>query len=549
MSDFLTNQVIFLVASSLPWIIASWIRIPRYARYLQLEGYENNRYLRWLWRHAIEKRYFALSCGFLLVLLVLSSTGFAFLSFVLALLALYLAPRDTEVKQKFTPTQRAVRLLITAFVVEALPVIIVGFVNFAGDSWSGDLEYEATLIPTAMVGLVAYILTPFTLPLANGLMWPVEEVFRRSYLRLAKQHLKRSGATVIAITGSYGKTSTKHYLKHILDARYRVLMTPKSYNTLLGISRVINDILAKDVSYDYFLVEAGAFIPGEIARICKLVEPHISLVIAVGPMHLERFGSIDNVVKAKYEIIQALPPDGVGVFNADDPNVRGMADRGYPQQRILVTRQDVPGAQLAATNVHMTADGLDFDVGDHQTGETRSMHAPLYGDHNVTNILMAMAVALHLGLSLAEIALRLATLEPAEHRLHRRVMPGGVILIDDAYSANPVGTKTALDVLALQTSQPGARRVVVSSGMFELGPLHEAENRKLGERIAQVATDVILMGAAQTKPVVEGLHSQNFPPDHLHVVDTLAEAVAIYRPLLRPGDALLMLTDLPDTYA
>jgi UDP-N-acetylmuramoyl-tripeptide--D-alanyl-D-alanine ligase len=266
-------------------------------------------------------------------------------------------------------------------------------------------------------------------------------------------------------------------------------------------------------------------------------------------MHLERFGSIDNVVKAKYEIIQALPPDGLGVFNADDPNVRGMADRGYPSQRLLITRQDAPGAQLAATNVRLTADGLDFDVCDNQTGEWRSMHAPLYGEHNVTNILMAIAVARHLGLSLAEIALRVATLEPAEHRLHRRVMPGGVILIDDAYSANPVGTKTALDVLALQTSQPGARRVVVSSGMFELGPLHEAENRKLGERIAQVATDVILMGAAQTRPVVEGLHSQSFPPDHLHVVDTLAEAVAIYRPLLRPGDALLILTDLPDTYA
>lgn len=401
----------------------------------------------------------------------------------------------------------------------------------------------------ALTGPLLLLLAPFTLPLANLINWPIEETFRRYYLRLAKQHLKRSGAMVIAITGSYGKTSTKHYLTHILGGRYRVLMTPKSYNTLLGISRVINDILANDVSYDYFLVEAGAYIPGEIARICKLVEPQISMVTTVGPMHLERFGSIENVVKAKYEIIEALPPDGVGIFNADDPLVRGMADRGYPQNRLLVTRQDSPDARLAAKNVRMTAEGLDFDVCDNQTNEQRSMHMPLYGEHNVTNILMAMAVARHLGMSLAEIAMRVATLEPAEHRLNRRVLSDGTILIDDAYSANPVGTKTALDVLALQQSRPGSRRIVVSSGMFELGPIHEEENRKLGERIAAVATDVILIGPAQTKPVQEGLAAGGFPADHLHVVNTLGEAVEIYRSLLRPGDALLVLTDLPDVYA
>lgn len=453
-------------------------------------------------------------------------------------------PRDSTIKQKFTATQRSTRLLIIALLLDALPVYL-----FLVAISKGPFDLTSIFVAVAS-GIVTISLAPISLPIANAINWPIEEAFRRYFLRMARRNLVRSGATVIAITGSYGKTSTKHYLNHILAGRYRVLMTPKSYNTLLGISRVINDILSKDVSYDYFIVEAGAYIPGEIAQICKLVRPQISMVITVGPMHLERFGSIENVVRAKYEIIESLPQDGVGVFNADDERVRGMAERGYPpdpKHRILVTRQNAPSARLAATNVRMTAEGLDFDVCDNETNEERSMHAPLYGEHNVTNILMAIAVARHLGMSLAEIALWVATLEPAEHRLNRVVMPNGTILIDDAYSANPVGTRTALDVLALHNS--GARRVVVSSGMFELGPLHEEENRKLGEQLAAVASDVILIGKAQTEPVQAGLRGKSFPADHLHVVDSLNEAVQIYKGLLRPGDALLILTDLPDTYA
>jgi UDP-N-acetylmuramoyl-tripeptide--D-alanyl-D-alanine ligase len=132
----------------------------------------------------------------------------------------------------------------------------------------------------------------------------------------------------------------------------------------------------------------------------------------------------------------------------------------------------------------------------------------------------------------------------------RRVLPDGTIIIDDAYSANPVGTQTALKVLDLQREAfPNGRRIVLSSGMFELGELHESENRLLGERIAAVATDAILIGAKQVAPVVEGLQAANFPPDRMHVVDTLDEAVAIYQGTLKAGDAVLILTDLPDTYA
>jgi UDP-N-acetylmuramoyl-tripeptide--D-alanyl-D-alanine ligase len=459
-------------------------------------------------------------------------------SLALAVGVLIMRPRSREIKQAFTPTPRARRLLITALIAVVMPILIGVWLG-AGAGW----QIALTL---ALFGCLTLLLTPLYLPLANLLMWPVEATVRRYYLRLAGENLRRSGATVIAMTGSYGKTSTKHYLQHILEGRFRALMTPRSYNTLLGISRAINDLLSKEAQLDYFLAEAGAYVPGEIARICQLVKPSIGMVISVGPMHLERFGSLDNIVKAKYEIIEALPPDGIGVFNADDERVLGMAQRGYPQQRLLVTQHGVPGARLAASDVRMTAEGTSFTLRDTHTGEQCAMQTPLFGDHNLTNILMAVAVARHVGMSLDEIAPRVGTLRPAEHRLVRTIHPNGVIVIDDAYSANPVGTQVALKVLALQTEQ---NRVVVTSGMFELGAVAEEENRKLGERMAAVATHIYLIGEQQTLPIKAGVLSAGFPPDRLVVVGSIHEAIAHYQTVLRPGDALLLLTDLPDTYA
>jgi UDP-N-acetylmuramoyl-tripeptide--D-alanyl-D-alanine ligase len=537
--------LVFATVGALIWMAAAVRRIYRLARYFQLEGYNSPRFLRWMLRQRREQRYVLATLAALVLWIVpalIDSKIFVFA----ALLLLIFQPRDKQINQPFTRTQRAMRLLVTAFAVALiLPLVLLVHLLTLASQGFNDLAYVAFW--GALTGAVSLLITAVALPLANLLMWPVEESFRRYYLRMAKNNLKRSGAKVIVITGSYGKTSTKHYLQHLLSARYRTLMTPKSYNTLMGISRVINDILAGDASYEYFIVEADAYFVGENARICKLVEPQIGMVMTVGPMHLERLGSMANIATAQYEIIASLPQNGVGIFNGDDPQVRAMLDRHYPQTRLMVTQHEVSGARLSASHVQMLADGLHFDLKDSQTGAQQALYAPLYGETNVTNILMAAVVALHLGLSLEEIAARAATLEPAEHRLVRRVLPNGTVVIDDAYSANPVGTKAALEVLSLHTQS--RHRVVISSGMFELGSAQEQENYQLGQRIAAAATDVILIGVQQVAPVKAGLLAAKFPVDRLHVVETLNEAMALYPTILGPGDTLLVLTDLPDSYA
>ncbi len=559
--DYATILPILCLLSAPAWLALVARRLYYLARYFQLEGYERARFLRWYARTRRERRFTALNVALLLLIgapALLPADAFsphreaaALLLYAFALVclgALWLRlPRDPQVKQPFKRTPRATRLLIVALLLgAALPLYY--HLRLLGERLS-DSPHDLLLLVSGSAGggLLALSLAPLILPLADGLLFPYEESRRRYFMRTAAQTLRASGATVIAITGSYGKTSTKHYLHHILNGRFRAYMTPKSYNTLMGISRVINDEFARDPHYDYFIAEADAYFVGENASICRLVAPRLGAVMSVGPMHLERLGSLENIIKAQYEVIEALPPDGVGFFNGDDPHVRALAERGYPQTRILISQKGAAGARFEALDVQFRPEGTHLTVRDNADGATCPMFMPLYGETNVTNVLMAIAIAAHLGMTFEEIAPRVATLQPTEHRLVRHQLPDGSVIIDDAYSANPVGTKAALDVLALHTHSK--RRIVVSSGMFELGAQSEAANRALGAHMAATATDIILIRSPQTSAVREGALAAGFPSERLREVANLEEAAAYYRGIMGAGDALLLLTDLPDVYA
>jgi UDP-N-acetylmuramoyl-tripeptide--D-alanyl-D-alanine ligase len=459
-------------------------------------------------------------------------------------------PSEGEVKKKFRATARARRLLGAAFVVEAL-IVLVGLLVISRISFLSSSS-ELLVIIVSALGFAVFLAAPLALLLGNLLMTPVEAWFRRRFIDQARQVLAEVHPLVIGITGSYGKTSTKSYLAHILNGRYKAYATPKSYNTLMGICIAINNDLASDRSIDYFLVEMGAYIPGEIARICDLTHPQIGIVVEVGPQHLERFGSLENIVTAKYELIKALPPDGLGIFNWDNPHVRGMYERGYPQNRIAVSREVDPanapagGPRFVASNVVDSLDGLRFTVHDLQAGDQEDFTTPLLGLHNVTNILLATAAAVHEKMPLREVARRVRALQPAESRLVRQMTAQGITIINDAYSANPVGAEQALRVLGMHTT---GKRLLITPGMVELGQMMASENRRLGQIASQHASDVILVGKQQTEPIREGLIDAGFPPEQVQVVNTLSEAVEWYQRNLSAGDTVLFLNDLPDTYS
>jgi len=565
------------VLIALLWLIGLWIRIYKQARFYQIEEYMSGRYLRWLVARRerwLPNRPIIAWIGAGVFGFVLSEAPGNVLLTIIGIISAVIAvwpPDEGEIKKAFRSTPRAKRMLgaalflVIIFWFFALVVVggFIGNVLFRDVSIGGPLNPPGTPDPLrgleqalylgiSAIGLVSFLFSPLFLIAGNVLMTPVEAFFRRRFIAQARKVLDAIQPTVIGITGSYGKTSTKTYLAHMLNGRYKTYPTPKSYNTLMGICMAINNDLAGDHSIEYFICEMGAYIPGEVERIAELTRPTIGIEIEVGPQHLERFGSLDNTATAKYELIKALPSDGLGVFNWDNPYTRAMYEKGYPQNRIAVSREidpaNVPagGPRFVASDVSEGLDGLRFTVTDTQTGEVERFETPLLGQHNVTNLLLATAVAVHEGMPLKDVARRVRTLQPAESRLVRQVSPEGITIINDAYSANPAGAVSALRTLALHQT---GRRLLITPGMVELGPLMEAENRKLGEIAAGPATDVILVGAKQTAPVKAGLLAAGFPAERLQVVDTLAEAMAWYKNHLRAGDTVLFLNDLPDTYS
>ncbi|MCL4877861.1 MAG: UDP-N-acetylmuramoyl-tripeptide--D-alanyl-D-alanine ligase [Anaerolineae bacterium] len=528
------------------WIVPALVRTYQVARYYQIEEYQSARFLRWLRdkRTRWFPRYIAVPMLIGIVIsaaLQLAKIDEPALHFVLWVIVGGFVSRPEpvkETKKQFNRTPRAKRLLASASVV--LAFFIIGAALFTTRNMDADTPQELSTV--AIIGFGGILLSPVALVAGNQLMYPVEAAMRRRFREQARRKLQDSGATVIGITGSFGKTSTKHFLAHILGGQYKVLPTPKSYNTLMGVSLAINN--ATD-GYDFFIAEMGAYIPGEIAEICQLARPQISIVTAVGPQHLERFKTLENIVKAKYEIVEGLPPDGCAVFNGDNAYVLGMAERGYPQNRIIVSQEGLPQARLLAENIRQTIDGLFFDVLDRETNERHPFQTRLLGLHNVTNILCAAAAARFIGLSLAEIGMRVSVLTPAEHRLSARTLPGGITVIDDSYSANPVGAISALEALKLYDT---GRRIVITPGMVELGDLQEEENYRLGMRLPDYATDVILVGVEQTRPIQRGVHETSFDLSRLLVMDTFEAARSWFQTQIRPGDTVLFLNDLPDTY-
>jgi len=544
---------LFVIFILLIWITGTWLRIYRQAHYYQIEEYLNQRYLiwlgkermRWLPTRPVVVVVAATVIGLFLDTIPGTTNVLAFIIVGVAAVISVWPPARGEVKKPFVRTERATRMLGAAFVVPALAALLAFF--FVESLSTG----RSTLVLLSISGLLLFLMAPVWLMAGNLLMYPVETILRQRFQRQAQQVLNRIRPRVIGITGSYGKTTTKNYLSEILSSRYRTYATPKSYNTLMGISLAINRDLADDYSIEYFVCEMAMYGPGEIAKLCEFVPPDVSIVIEVGPQHLERAGSIENIAKAKYEIIQGLRPDGVGIFNWDNDYIKEMIRRGYPQHRIAVSRVLSPaearqeGVRFIAQDINEELDGLAFTVMDVNTGQREAFSTPLVGIHNVTNLLLATAAAVNEGLSLRDVAYRVRTLQPAESRLVRQVADGGIIIINDSYSANPVGAVSALKVLGMQ---PGERKVLITPGMIELGDLHKTENKRLGQLAPLYATDIILVGEKQTKPVQEGILSTDFPPDRLHIVSTLSEATRWYQQNLRSGDAVLFLNDLPDTY-
>ncbi len=536
-----------LVVGVTAWVAYLGRLLLRALHMLQLEGYQSARFLHWSTKKAerwarSDRAALAVVAG-AIGLAGRSAPGGrpAFAAAVWAVIGAWLLRGATfgAAKKPLVLTPRARRLLAgEAFIASVAAIGPAAWLAIRGrpDAGAGlcvGISAASLLVPTIAAG-------------ANVLLWPIEEGFRRYYLRDAKRRLRACGPTVIGVAGSYGKTSTKEFIAAILGRQRRVLKAPGSYNTPMGLCRVIREHL--EPGHELFVAELGDWVPGDIRFLCELVDPKIGVLTTIGPEHLERFRTLDRVVQSKAELIDALPPDGVAVVNQDDSLVRGLGERASARGLRVVRYGLGDDADVQARDVQTTRDGLRFVV-DAQGHGVAELRVGVLGRHNVSNLLAAAAVALQLGMSLEDIAEAASTIEPVEHRLQPIRGTGGVLVIDDAFNANPRGAAEALDVLAeLGTGPDGGRRILVTPGMIELAEREWDENKAFGRKAGEVCDVVILVGPKRARPILAGLRVAGFPADQTHVVRNLAEATERLQGLVRSGDAVLFENDLPDTY-
>ena len=501
---------------------------------LQQNSYYNNRYTNWLresgdttsaWRIVGLVVFFFSLCRFATPVAGMVLMGIFGIATALKL-------GFAKYKKPLVWTPRARRIYAVAAI---LMMLAIGIAVVAAADATGRFYYAAA------TATACYCASHIFLLAANMLLRPVEKAINRRYINDAADRLRSMpDLKIIGITGSYGKTSTKHFLHRILSEHFDTLMTPGSYNTTLGVVRTVRELMKP--YNEVFIVEMGAKNPGDIREICDLVHPAMGIVTAVGPQHLESFGSIEAVQRTKFELVDALPADGVAFVNDDFEYI---ASR--PVDNVRCDRyscHDAAGAQWTADGIAYAPDGTNFTVHGPE-GFALTLQTRLLGEANISDLLAAVAAAHTLGVPDEKIRYAVAQIQPVEHRLSIRRTSGGLTVIDDAYNSNPVGSRMAMEVLG---GMKGGRRVVITPGMIELGDRQHELNAVLGRHIAANADIAIIVGRYNREAITEGIEAAAVAGCETHTVDTFAEAQTLLTNIARAGDVVLYENDLPDTF-
>ena len=500
---------------------------------------ENNRYVKWVLKNKkqifINLNLYGVLFSILLFYSKREEIDLFFLSILLLvyLVSLYIDRGKRKLDQNKKPlviTKRVKRLLFTITLIYAIPLVVY-ILNNSLRNWM--------VLTIAIMACLNYVIVY----LANCINHPVERMIYHKFERQAKRKLKDNPSLkIVGITGSYGKTSSKNILNDILNAKFNCLATPKSLNTFNGLMITINNQLSK--FDDVFIAEMGAYVKGEINGLCKLVNPKYGIITSIGTAHLETFGSEQNIIDGKMELIEYLPSDGVGVLNRDDEKQKNYKIKKEDHAKILWIGIDSKDVDVKAENIKCTNKGTVFDIVFKGDKKTYPFETKLLGKHNVYNILASVALGYEFGLTIKELQQGVKSVRPVEHRLELKRL-GNFIQIDDAYNSNPVGAKSALDVLEMMDG----KKVVVTPGMIELGNKEKELNKEFGKQIAKVADEVILIGEKRTQPIKEGLLEKKFKEKNIHVLNDVRDAYTLINKLKGKEELYALFeNDLPDTY-
>lgn len=398
--------------------------------------------------------------------------------------------------------------------------------------------------------LASVYIYPLFIAIANPIQWllvylmalitkPIEALVHRHFLNDAKGILRRhTNLKIIGITGSYGKTSSKHILQEILAEEYYSLMTPGSFNTPMGITMTVRNELQP--IHQVFVCEMGADHVGDIKELMDFVKPKYGVLTTIGPQHLQTFHSLENIINEKFKVIEELPKDGVGFINLDNEYIREYKVKN--SCKLVTFAIDNKDADVRAVNIIYSPNGSSFDLVIKDVG-TFPFETRLLGKHNISNIIAAVAVGYELGISIEALQDAVSHVKYVEHRLQVKKQYGQT-WIDNAFNSNPVGAGMSLEVMKMM---PG-RRFILTPGLIDLGDKQDEYNRKFGEQMVGCVDEVYLIGKSQTKAIYEGLEASGFEMEHVKVFATVQEAFAQVRMRSSVGDTILLENDLPDAF-
>lgn len=410
-------------------------------------------------------------------------------------------------KGKLILSKRVKRLIVTFSLFYIFPLVLYL------------INYEFGYFSLMIEGLFSYLLY-YLAWIAKMLNTPLEKLIDHYNFERAKEKRERmKKLEVVGITGTYGKSSTRQIVNTVLSEFASCQTTPKNLNTIHGLITTINNYL--DEKEKFFVVEMGSYKSGEVSTICELAKPKYAIITNIETINLESFESMENAIKAKFELVESLDKDGVAILNKDDHRQVEYSIQSKCKKIWISIDQE---ADYSATDIKYTKEGTQFTCYDKKNNTNYIVKTRLLGKHNVYHILSAIALAKEIGIDDEKIETAIFKLRPLENHLELRNY-GYMHQINNTHRSNPQGAKNALEVLDLM---PG-EKVVVTTGMQTLGEKSSELNQIFGSQVAKVANYVILIGEKSTKSVFKGLMESGFDKKKVYIVNRVHDAYTLLK--------------------
>lgn len=409
-------------------------------------------------------------------------------------------------------------------------------------------EFPITL--SALLVIIALVLLSplffLFLALTTLIFYPADSFAKDLIIRKATKKLQElKDIKVIAITGSYGKTTMKDIITTVLSVNFEVVSTSENQNTPLGISRqILREI---DETTEIFVVEMGAYTKSDITKLCNIARPNISVLVGINEAHLERFGSLENTIETKFEIISNCLPDGIIVLNADDRFVVENLEKFKGNQIIYFfssQNNDRSKYKFTKKDFRQDGSGISFQLA-YEGREIGNIKTPFLADYIIGDVVASFIIGAELGMSESEIRIGLENLKVPEHRLQSTRTPDDIVVIDDSYNGNPKGAEEAINVLSQFTKR---RKIYVTPGLVETGEAAQEVHKQIGLKLATVADIVVLVKNSVTDFIIGGLKEGGFEKSHIKTYVSAKRAHDAVGRMAQSGDVILFQNDWSDNY-